>query len=332
MRRPRVSWRPGATQLYFEKAEEPRHAAAACSGAPHETFTVPVTNEAGATFELTLRARRSCPRPRRRGAPLADATPWIEAQNAEQSLRVWAPHDANADLPEGVWTAASVKFHVMSVERGALHPPRVFDTVDVKVKIDHHFLKASARLPGGGDTNSDGCWDVCGHKSGACPHFCGTMGACCRGHGYQNGPPGSRAEASAATAAATAATSASRRRRHRPPHPPRRRRRRCRRRRRRRPHRRRRRTRRSNAMRRRGRSSPRALSSTTCAMCTAKMCASAPPGGRRSTSAPSCARRTTGASTTRGGRRAGVSTARRATTATRSPTTTSPSSRARPPT
>ena len=84
-----------------------------------------------------------------RGAPLADATPWIEAQN-EQSLRVWAPHDANADLPEGVRTAASaVKFNVMSVECGALHPPRVFDTVDVKVKIDH-FLKASARLPGGG--------------------------------------------------------------------------------------------------------------------------------------------------------------------------------------
>ena len=91
-------------------------------GAPHETFTVPVTNEAGATYELTPRAQRwvSAPGVEGRGAPLADATPWIEAQNAEQSLRVWAPHDANADLPEGVWTAASaVKFNVMSVERGA---------------------------------------------------------------------------------------------------------------------------------------------------------------------------------------------------------------------
>ena len=29
---PRVSWRPGATQLYFEKAEEPRHAAPAARG------------------------------------------------------------------------------------------------------------------------------------------------------------------------------------------------------------------------------------------------------------------------------------------------------------
>ena len=66
---PRVSWRPGATQLYFEKAEEPRHAApAACSGAPHETFTVPVTNEAGATYELTLRAQRWVSRPASKAA------------------------------------------------------------------------------------------------------------------------------------------------------------------------------------------------------------------------------------------------------------------------
>jgi hypothetical protein len=29
------------------------------------------------------------------------------------------------------------------------------------------------------------CWDICGHRAGLCPQYCGTLGACC-----QAGKPG----------------------------------------------------------------------------------------------------------------------------------------------
>jgi hypothetical protein len=68
---------------------------------------VPVVNEDGAESSVVVHAQRVLSTPSREFAvPINDISPWIDAPNLTQSLRVWIPWEDNAALPEGRWVHA----------------------------------------------------------------------------------------------------------------------------------------------------------------------------------------------------------------------------------
>jgi hypothetical protein len=68
----------------------------------YSTLTVPLVETEGGTAELVVHAQRIVEAGGTSVAvPLNDRTPWIEAADLTQSIRVWAPYEQNSDLAPG---------------------------------------------------------------------------------------------------------------------------------------------------------------------------------------------------------------------------------------
>jgi len=69
-----------------------------------DIWMVPVVGEDGSQHEVTVHAQRVLrSAPHERAVPASDQTPWIDAPDLRQSLRVWMPWTANQSLPVGVY-------------------------------------------------------------------------------------------------------------------------------------------------------------------------------------------------------------------------------------
>ena len=99
-----LSWRPGASQLYFSPADVSA-APTACGDADAVSeFTIPVVSDTGATHDLIVHAQRVVSTAGGlRAAQISDATPWFGVPNAEQSLYAWVAATPNSGLTTGRW-------------------------------------------------------------------------------------------------------------------------------------------------------------------------------------------------------------------------------------
>ncbi len=108
-RRVESHWRQREQQIRFRDTAGETGARDVCTEV--DGFTVlhlPVVDEAGTEAELVVHAQRVLHTPGQEVATaLHDMTPWIDAPDLTQSLRVWIPWEENIDLGAGTWTNAS---------------------------------------------------------------------------------------------------------------------------------------------------------------------------------------------------------------------------------
>lgn len=97
-----TTWRRDDAALHFASADQPRDPEACTTPGQHTTLRVPAINDRGQRAEIIVHAQRVLRSGNREvAAPIHDLTPWLDAPNLEQSLRLWLPHDANSALPPG---------------------------------------------------------------------------------------------------------------------------------------------------------------------------------------------------------------------------------------
>ena len=122
--------------LAFAKAGDDLVASTCSEQDDSSTFSVTVVDEVGAEHAVVLGGQRVVSQVHpSRAVPMEDVTPWFSGADLSQSLRVWMPYAANADLPPGRYrTPAGVP--VRGVHRrgrvwrdGHHHRPRGVDHV-----------------------------------------------------------------------------------------------------------------------------------------------------------------------------------------------------------
>lgn len=97
------TWRVSGEALYFQDSKGDVPAAASClEQGEVTTLSVPVSNEDGETFSVVVHGQRVMSSASHEViVPLHDNTPWIDAPDLNQSLRLWLPQEPNAGLPTG---------------------------------------------------------------------------------------------------------------------------------------------------------------------------------------------------------------------------------------
>lgn len=98
-------WTIGREAIHFAVEGESDDAVIACSDEGSVTeLSVPIRNEAGERATLTVHAQRTVTTADHTwSGDMHDRTPWIDADNVRQGLRVWIPYAPNATLPPGTW-------------------------------------------------------------------------------------------------------------------------------------------------------------------------------------------------------------------------------------
>jgi hypothetical protein len=99
-------WRWPSANLHFVGPSGDEEDTTVCSDAGDtRALRVPIVDDTGAVAELVLHAQRVVRAgENERAVPFDDVTPWIDAPNLTQALRVWIPYAENMDLPAGEWT------------------------------------------------------------------------------------------------------------------------------------------------------------------------------------------------------------------------------------
>ena len=70
----------------------------------HSVLNLPIQSEGGDTATLVVFAQKELDTGGQRlVVPLNDRTPWVEAADLSQSIRLWVPFEENKDLPAGTW-------------------------------------------------------------------------------------------------------------------------------------------------------------------------------------------------------------------------------------
>jgi len=101
-------WANGTPALHFVPSGSELDAPAACSEDGTVTeLSVPIKSQTGETLNLTVHAQRTVKTAGHEWAGnMQDGTPWIDAANVRQGVRVWIPFAPNAELPPGTWSNA----------------------------------------------------------------------------------------------------------------------------------------------------------------------------------------------------------------------------------
>jgi len=99
-------WRESTEQIRFRDMSGESGGASICGEADEITvLSVPVVNEEGTEATVIVHAQRVVHTPSHEIATrMSDVTPWIDAPNLTQGLRVWIPWDENASLAPGTWS------------------------------------------------------------------------------------------------------------------------------------------------------------------------------------------------------------------------------------
>ncbi|MDP6943627.1 MAG: hypothetical protein QF464_05710, partial [Myxococcota bacterium] len=105
-------------------------------------WTLPVVSETGEVAEVVVHAQREVSAaPDVIRVPANDQTPWLSAPNLRQSLRVWLPYEANADLAAGTYQSAET-FAVDVLEDGV-----VTQTLPIRVTLTVHAVETVVLPP-----------------------------------------------------------------------------------------------------------------------------------------------------------------------------------------
>ncbi len=99
-------WTIGQEAIHFAMEGDSADSATACSDEGSVTeLVVPIQNEAGERSTLTVHAQRTVTTAGHAwSGNMYDRTPWIDADNVRQGLRVWIPYAPNATLLPGTWS------------------------------------------------------------------------------------------------------------------------------------------------------------------------------------------------------------------------------------
>ena len=105
-------------------------------------WSVPVVSSDGETVDLVVHAQREVhAAPHRVRVPAQDTTPWIDAPNLRQSLRLWLPYAENAGLAKGSYESAQT-FDV-DVKRDGV----VWKTLPIRVSLTVHDVETVSIPP-----------------------------------------------------------------------------------------------------------------------------------------------------------------------------------------
>ncbi len=101
-RRAQSTWRRNDGALHFGAPDQTQTPEVCTERGQHTTLRIPVLNERGEGAEVIVHAQRVLRSGTHEVAvPIHDTTPWLDAPDLEQSLRLWLPHEPNSALPSG---------------------------------------------------------------------------------------------------------------------------------------------------------------------------------------------------------------------------------------